>query len=281
MASIIFNNSVPGSHAENAQQSQRVSASVQVVNEGNADGFAELVIMGDLSGTSGVQRASRGGGGAYLTVYSNYMTGGGPYRVSVILFEVVNGSRQTILDRHDNFTANIVVQGPRGGWMSQAEADALEREEQARIDREYQARIERENQARIDRENQARIDREEQARIDRQNRDRIEQAQREQAQREQAQREQAQREQAQRDQERRRMQTEEEDEARAMEQERQEQAQREQEQRDQEQRNRVQSEEEDEARAAQQAQREQEQRDRNARDRALTRAEPPSWEGEG
>jgi len=271
MASIIFNNSVPGSHAENAQQSQRVSASVQVVNEGNADGFAELVIMGDLSGTSGVQRASRGGGGAYLTVYSNYMTGGGPYRVSVILFEVVNGSRQTILDRHDNFTANIVVQGPRGGWMSQAEADALEREEQARIDREYQARIERENQARIDRENQARIDREEQARIDRQNRDRIEQAQREQAQREQEQR----------DQERRRMKTEEEDEARAMEQERQEQAQREQEQRDQEQRNRVQSEEEDEARAAQQAQREQEQRDRNARDRALTRAEPPSWEGEG
>ena len=126
MASIIFNNSVPGSHAENAQQSQRVSASVQVVNEGNADGFAELVIMGDLSGTSGVQRASRGGGGAYLTVYSNYMTGGGPYRVSVILFEVVNGSRQTILDRHDNFTANVAAPAyvPAPPWSGDDEGFA-------------------------------------------------------------------------------------------------------------------------------------------------------------
>ena len=115
MASIIFNNSVPGSHSQDAKRSQRVSASVQVVNEGDADGFAELVIMGALNGTSGVQRASRGGGGAYLTAYSNYISGTGSYRVSVILFEVVDGSRQTVLSRHDNFTANVAAPAPRGG----------------------------------------------------------------------------------------------------------------------------------------------------------------------
>jgi len=83
-----------------------------VVNEGDADGFAELVIMGDLNGTSGVQRASRGGGGAYLTAYSNYISGIGSYRVSAILFEVINGSRQTVLSRHDNFTANVAAPPP-------------------------------------------------------------------------------------------------------------------------------------------------------------------------
>ena len=126
MASIIINGGVPASHSANARRSQRVYADVQVVNEGNADGFAELVLMGDLSGTSGVQRVNRGGGGALLKAYSNYISGGGPYNVTAIVFEVVNGQRKTFLARHDNFTANIVVPrfGGGGGYQSQENYDA-------------------------------------------------------------------------------------------------------------------------------------------------------------
>ena len=114
MASIIFNNGVPASHSQDARRSQRVYADVQVVNEGNADGFVELVLMGDLNGTSGVQEVRRGGGGALLKAYSNYISGVGTYRVSAIVFEIVNGQRVSpFLARHDNFTANVPI--PRGG----------------------------------------------------------------------------------------------------------------------------------------------------------------------
>jgi hypothetical protein len=116
MATIIVNGNLPASHSQNARRSQRVYADVQVVNEGNADGFAELVLMGDLNGTSGVQEVRRGGGGALLKAYSNYIGGGGPYRVTAIVFEIVNGQRVSpFLARHDNFTANIYVPGPPRG----------------------------------------------------------------------------------------------------------------------------------------------------------------------
>ena len=166
MATINLSNYLPASHSQNARRSQRVYADVQVVNEGDADGFAELVLFGDLDGSSGVQEVRRGGGGAFLKAYSNYISGGGPYRVSAVVFEIVNGQRQTVLAQHDNFTANIVVRAGSGGWMSQEEADAeaAAAAQQARIEAEERARIERQNREREAAAERARLEAEQRER---------------------------------------------------------------------------------------------------------------------
>jgi len=181
MATIIVHGGQPASHSQDARRGNRVYADVQVENEGDADGFAELVLMGDLSGTSGVREVRRHGGGALLKVTSSQMWEDKPYRVSAIVFEIVNGQRQTILQRHDNFVADIYVPGPPTGpplpppeedddqeERDRRERERLEREERERLEQEAWERRQREMYQQMaeedDRRERERLEREEQER---------------------------------------------------------------------------------------------------------------------